>query len=170
MPKGIYNPKGLEHIARENNEIDDGDLNKQLAQKMIIPYYLTNRIRILNIVFNITLYSHHLNHLYSKLTIKPIYLEIEKVYVNNIVKEMPKIYARIINQYKYKYPVVFSARADKQDEDQQVLDEIELHITLSINKNSTESDSHNIDVRSQLEQIQDQESTVVDGDLIKLIR
>ena len=50
---------------------------------------------------------------------------------------------------------MFSTRFDKQDEDDQVLDEIELYINLSINRNLTESD---IDERSQLEQkIENQE-------------
>ena len=30
---------------------------------------------------------------------------------------MAAIYARLMNQYKYKYQTVFSARIDKQDED-----------------------------------------------------
>ena len=50
---------------------------------------------------------------------------------------------------------MFSTRFDKQDEDDQVLDEIELYINLSINRNLRESD---IDERSQLEQkIENQE-------------
>ena len=39
---------------------------------------------------------------------------------------MANIYARLTNQNKFKYQTVFSARIDKQDEDDQVLDEIEL--------------------------------------------
>ena len=56
------------------------------------------------------------------------------------------------------YQTVFSARFDKQDEDNQVLDETELLINLNINHNLTENDRENFDVRSPLEhQIQQQE-------------
>ena len=72
--------------------------------------------------------------------------------------ELPIIYARLINQYKFKHQTVFSARIDKQDEDNQVLDETELFIGLKINPNLTENDLDKIDVRSPLEhQIQQQE-------------
>ena len=53
---------------------------------------------------------------------------------------MSVIYARLINQYKFKYQCVFLARFDKQDEDNQLLDETELFINLKINHNLTESD------------------------------
>ena len=41
------------------------------------------------------------------------------------MKEISIIYARIKNQYKFKYQTVFSARFDEQDEDNQLLDETE---------------------------------------------
>ena len=64
---------------------------------------------------------------------------------------MAIVYARLINQYKFKYQTVFSARFDKQDEDNQVLDETELFINLNINHNLTQTDLDNIDVVSSLE-------------------
>ena len=71
---------------------------------------------------------------------------------------MSIIYARSINQYKFNYQTVFSARFDKQDEDSQVLAETELFINLNINHDLTENDLENFDVRSPLEhQIQQQE-------------
>ena len=42
---------------------------------------------------------------------------------------MANIYARLKNQNKFRYQIVFSARIDRQDEDDQVLDEIELSIS-----------------------------------------
>ena len=33
---------------------------------------------------------------------------IETRYINNILKEMATIYARLINQYKFKYHIIFS--------------------------------------------------------------
>ena len=36
------------------------------------------------------------------------------------MKELAVIYTRLINQYKFKYQTVFSARFDKQNEDNQL--------------------------------------------------
>ena len=84
---------------------------------------------------------------------------IEYRYINGIVKELSVIYARLINQYKFKYHTLFSASFYKVNEEDQRDNEIELYINLKINHNLTESDIDNIDVRSQLEhQIQIQET------------
>ena len=125
---------------------------------MINPYYFTDRS--LQVGFKINLDSHHINHLNSKLTITPNFKEfgIEVRYINKIMKELSIIYARLINQYKFKYQTVFSARFDKQNEDNQILDETELFINLNINHNLTQTDIDNIDIKSPLEhQIQQQE-------------
>ena len=110
--------------------------------------------------FKNNLDSHHNNHANSKLTITPNYPElgIEVRYINNILNELYIIYARLINQCKFKYHTLFSARFDKQDENDQLLDETELFINLNINHNLTETDINNIDIKSPLEhQIQQQE-------------
>ena len=84
---------------------------------------------------------------------------IEKRYINKILKELSVIYARLINQYKFKNHVLFSASFYKINEEDQRSDEIELFINLKINNNLTETDINNIDVKSQLEhQIQVQET------------
>ena len=71
---------------------------------------------------------------------------------------MSFIYARLLNQFKFKYHTLFSASFYKINEEDQRYNEIELYINLKINHNLTESDIDNIDVRSQLErQIQNQE-------------
>ena len=156
--KKIYNPKSLKQLARNNIKLDDKQLNKDLARKMINPYYFTDRN--LQVGFKIDLDSHHINHLNSKITITPNFKElgIEVRYINKILKELSIIYARLINQYKFRYQTIFSARFDKQNEDNQVLDETELFINLNINHNLTQSDLDNINVVSSLEhQIQQQE-------------
>ena len=110
--------------------------------------------------FKTNLDSHHINHANSKLTIKPTFPElvIGTRYTNKILKEMSINYGRLINEYKFKNQTVFSARFDKQDENNQLLDETELFIVLNINHNLTETDINNIDVKSPLEhQIQQQE-------------
>ena len=156
--KKIYNPKPLRELARDNIRLDDKQLNKKLAKKMINPYYFTDRN--LKVGFKIRLDSHNLHHANSKLTITPNHPEfgIEFRYINKVMKELSVIYARLINQYKFKYQTVFSARFDKQNEDGQLLDETELFIILNINHNLTQTDIDHIDVKSPLEyQIQQQE-------------
>ena len=145
-------------MARINIKLYDKQLNKELAKKMINPYYFTDRA--LKVGFKIILDSHHINHANSKLTIIPNYPEfgIEVRYIKKIIKELSIIYARLINQYKFRYQTVFSARFDKQNEDNQVLDETELFINLNINHNLTQTDTAYIDVKSPFEhQIQTQE-------------
>ena len=156
--KTIYNPKSLKQLARKNIKLDDKQLNKELARKMINPYYFTDRN--LQVGFKINLDSHNINHDNSKITIIPNHPEfgIKFRYIKKIMKELSVIYARLINQYKFKYQTVFSARFDKQNEDNQLLDETELFINLNINHNLTQTDLDNINVVSSLEhQIQEQE-------------
>ena len=94
-----------------------------------------------------------MSHANSKLTITPNFPEfgIEVRYINKILNEFFIIYARLIYQYKFKYQTVFSARFDKQNEDNQVLDETELFKNLKINHNLTKTDIDNIDIQSPLE-------------------
>ena len=110
--------------------------------------------------FKINLDSHNLHHTNSKLSIMPNFPEfgIELRYTNKIMKELAVIYARLINQYKFKYQIVFSARFDNQDEDNQVLDETELYISLNNNHDLTQSNLDKINIISPLEyQIQQQD-------------
>ena len=124
----IHNPRSLRQIARDNNILDDKQLNKELAKKMINPYFFTDRK--LKVGFKINLDSHNLHHTNSKLTITPNFPDfgIEIRYINGIMKELSVFYARLLNQYKFKYQTVFSAIFDKQDENGQLLDETELFI------------------------------------------
>ena len=94
----IYNPRSLKQLARDNIRLDDKQLNKELAKKMINPYYFPDRN--LKVGFKINLDSHNLHHANFKLTIIPNYLEfgIEVRYINKIMKELSIIYARSINQ------------------------------------------------------------------------
>ena len=154
----MYNPKPLKQLARNNIKLDDKQLNKELAKKMINPYYFSDRN--LQVAYKINLDSHHNNHINSKLTIKSNFENtgIEFRFINKIMKEMSIIYARLINQYKFRYQVVFLGRFDKQDEGGQLLDETELFINLNINQNLTQSDLDNINITFPLEnQIQKQE-------------
>ena len=162
--KNIYKPKSIKQIARENIRLDDKQLNKKkLAKKMLIPYYFTDKS--LKVGFKINLDSHHINHANSKLTITPKYPEfaIEVRCINIIMKELSIIYARLKNQYIFKYEVVFSAIFDKQDEDNQLLDETVLFIILSINHNLTQTDINNIAIKTSLEHQKQQQETKDSG-------
>ena len=142
----------MKRIARENIKLDDKQLNKEVAKGMKNPYYFTDRA--LKIGFHITPQSNHINHTRTKIIIKRNIPEfgIELRYFNKIVKELSVIFVRLLNQYKFKYQTVFSARYYKQDEDNQVLDEPEFFINLNINHNLTETDIDNIGNKSPLEQ------------------
>ena len=154
----IYNPKSLKQLARDNIRLDDRQLNAELARMMVNPYYFTDRALQVGLKNNLD--SHNIKHANSKLTIIPNYPEfgIEIRYINKIVKELSIIYARLINQYKFRYQIAFLARFDKQNEDNQVLDETDSFINLNINHNLTQTDLDKIDIKSPLEhQIQQQE-------------
>ena len=81
--------------------------HKELAKRMIIPYYSIDEN--LKIGFKINLESHYINHANSILTITPNFSEfgIEFRYINEIIKELSVIYARLISQYKFKYQTLF---------------------------------------------------------------
>ena len=150
----VYNPKTLKQLAREKIKLDD----KELAKMMINPYYFIDEN--LRNGFKINLESHNISLANSILTITPNFSEfgVELRYNNKIMKELSVIYARLINQYKFKYHTLFSASFYKINEEGQRYKEIELYINFKINHTLTESDIDNIDVRSQLEnQIQNQE-------------
>ena len=151
----VYNPKTLKQLAREKIKLDD----KEFAKIMINPYYFIDKN--LKTGFKIILESHNISHANSILTITPNFpdIGIELRYINKIIKELSVIYARLINQYKFKNHTLFSASFYKITEEDQRNNEIELYINLKINHNLTESDIDNIDIRSQLEhQIQIQET------------
>ena len=142
-------------MVKEKIKNDD----KELAKHMINPCFFIDRN--LKVRFELNLDSHNLHHANSKLTITLNLPEfgIEVRFIKKFTKELSFIYAILINQYEFKYQTVFSARFDKQDEDNQVLDETESIINLNIIHNLTETDIVNTDNKSPLEhQIQHQET------------
>ena len=58
--KKIYNPESLTQIARDNIRLDDMQLKKEPAEKMLNPNYFTDRK--LQVGFQINLDSHHNNN------------------------------------------------------------------------------------------------------------
>ena len=125
--------------------------DEELAKIMNNPFSFIDKN--LKIGFKINLESPNFSHANSILTIRSNFPDfgIEFRYINKIVKEFSVFYARLINQYKFKYHTLFSASFYKINEEDQRKNEIELYINLKINNNLTESDIDNIDIRSQLE-------------------
>ena len=77
---------------------------------------------------------------------------------------MANIYARLMNQYKFKCHIFSSASFYKFIEEDQISDEIEEFIHLNNNLNLTETDIDNINVKTQLEhQIQIKETKESDS-------
>ena len=66
---------------------------------------------------------------------------VEIFYINHIIKQLSNIYARLINQHKFRYQTVFLVVFDKQNE---------LFIDLNISHNLTQTDIDKIDVISPL--------------------
>ena len=128
----IGNPKPLKQIVREINKIDDKKPNRQRNKNMINPYYFTDRAS--QVEFYNILEDYHNNHANSMLAIQPKCLEVE---MRNALKktELVGIYARLINEFEFKYQTVFSGSFVKEDEDGLVLDEIELYICFVIHQN-----------------------------------
>ena len=62
---------------------------------------------------------------------------------------MATSYTRIINQYKFENPILFSASFFRINEEDQRNDEKELLINLNFNHNLTETDIGDVDVKYQ---------------------
>ena len=121
----VYNPITLKQIERSSFETDYKQVNNDSAEKMLNPFYLTDRA--LQVGLNINLDSHQINSATSKITNKLNYSEIgiEIRYIKKILEEMDTICARLRYHYKFNYQTVLSAKFDKQDEDGQMLHESE---------------------------------------------
>ena len=125
-----FNPKTIKQMARGKITLDD----KELAEHMINPYYFTDKNS--KIGFKINLQSPHIIHANSILTITPNFPDfgIEVRYTNKLIKELSVFYARLINQYRFKYHTFFSASFYKLSGDQKN-NEIEIFINLNFNHN-----------------------------------
>ena len=86
--KKIYNHRSLKQLARNNIRLNEKQLNKELAKKMINPYYFSDKN--LKVAYKNNLDSHHINHLNSKLTNTSNFENtgIEFRFFNKIMREM----------------------------------------------------------------------------------
>ena len=120
-------------------------LKMELPKKMIIPYYFT--VKTLVMALKITSDSHNISHSSSILIFTPSHINIgiDRTDVNNFLKEMATIYARITNQYKFKCHTLFSASFYKLNDGDQRVDETEIFNILNNIRILTESDTNNVD-------------------------
>ena len=94
-------------------------MTRKKPKKTFTPYYFADRD--LQIGFKLNLDSHNISHAHSILTITPKFPDfaIEFRYINKTFREMATIYARLINQYIFKYQISFSAsfyRVNREDQ------------------------------------------------------
>ena len=120
---------------------------------MINPYYFIEKN--LKIGFKNNLGSRKNIHAKSTLSVTPIYSDfgIETRYYNKILKEMAPIYARLKNQFKFKYHILVSASFYKINEENQRSDETEIITNLINDHKLTQPDINNIEVKSLLEHL-----------------
>ena len=95
------------HLEKSNikaKKVIDKETNKNIKRNNKIEYKFTDNI--LDTVYDITIDRHHKKDLNSQITITSkhdIIIGIEMYHINDIFKEMARIYAKFINQYKFKY-------------------------------------------------------------------
>ena len=72
-------------------------------------------------------------------------------HIDEIFKEMSHIYAKFINQYKFKYQLSFMALFYKYEEDGDTRKEAEMSINLNMTNNLTRSEIDNANIQWDLE-------------------
>ena len=98
IPGKNYNPESLKQIARENNK----EYETELAKRCLIHITSLMEQYKRDLIKN---YHHDI----SKLTNETNFLElgIETRFNNKLLKAITINYARLLNQYKFKYQTVF---------------------------------------------------------------
>ena len=132
--------------------IDKDDVKvSSIKRNNKIEYKFTDDI--LNKIYDITIDRHHKKDLNSQITItsKFDYTGIEMYYIDEIFKEMAHIYAKFINQYKFKYQLSFMLLFYKFEEDGDIRKEAEMAITLNMTNNLTQSEIDNINIQWNVE-------------------
>ena len=72
-------------------------------------------------------------------------------HINDIFKEMAHIYAKFINQYKFKYQLSFMLLFNKFEEDGDIRKEAEMVVNLSMVNNLTQSEIDNANIQWEVE-------------------
>ena len=135
----------------DKDNIKETNKNKNIKRNGKIEDKFTDNI--LNIAYDITVDSHHKKNLNSQITITSKFdtFGIEMYYIDKIFKEMSHIYAKFINQYKFKYQLSFMLLFYKLEEDGDIRKEAEMPITLNMTNNLTQSEIDNVNIQWNVE-------------------
>ena len=129
----------MKRVVKEVFKVSDTKVENQ--------YYFTDRK--LKIAYDINIDNHHDKHANSMITITSKFnnIGIDISHINKLMEEISHIYAKLINQYKFKYQLTFFVLFSKYGEDNEITSEVELLITLSISHNLTQSEIDNINIQ-----------------------
>ena len=135
----------------DKDNIKETNKNKNIKRNDKIEYKFTDII--LNIAYDITVDKHHKKNLNSQITITSKFdtFGIEMNFVDKIFREMSHIYAKFINQYKFKYQISFMLLFYKFEEDGDIRKEAEMTVNLNRTNNLTQSEIDNVDIQWDLE-------------------
>ena len=150
--------KPKKHLEKKEIEpkkiIDKNNIketNKNIKRNNKIKYKFTDEI--LNKIYDITVDSHHKKDLNSQITITSKFdnTGIEMYYIDKIFKEMAHLYAKYINQYKFKYQLSFMLLFNKFEEDGDIIREAELTVTLNMINNLTQTEIEDVNIQWDVE-------------------
>ena len=147
--------KSKKHLEKNNikpEKVIEKDNIKEAKKSNKIKYKFTDNI--LDIAYDITIDRQHKEDLNSQITITSKFdnlFGIEMYYINNLFKEMAHIYARFINQYKFKYQLSFMLLFNKFEEDGDIRKETEMVVNLNMVNNLTQSEIDNANIQWEVE-------------------
>ena len=131
----------------DKDNIKETNKNKNIKRNDKIEYKYTDKI--LNTIYDITVDRYHKKDLYSQITITSKFdtTGLEMNYINKIIKEMSHIYAKVINQYKFKRQLSFMVLFSKFEEDDDIRKEAEMSINLNMVNNLIQSEIDNVGIQ-----------------------
>ena len=129
----------MKRVVKEVFKVSDTKVENQ--------YYFTDRK--LKIAYDINIDNHHDKHANSMITITSKFnnIGIDISHINKLMEEISHIYAKLINQYKFKYQSTFLVLFNKYGEDNEITSEVQLPITLGITHNLTQTEIDNINIQ-----------------------
>ena len=148
----LKSKKHLEKNDIKPKKVINKDNIKEVKKNNKIKYKFSDNI--LDTAYDITVDRHHRKDLNSQITITSNFdnlFGIEMYHINDIFKEMAHIYARFINQYKFKYQLSFMLLFNKFEEDGDIRRETEMTIILSMVNNLTQSEIDNANIQWEVE-------------------
>ena len=135
----------------DKDDKKEANKNKNIKRDDKIEYKFSDNI--LHTAYDITVDKHHKKNLNLQITITSKFDDtgIEMNFVDEIFREMSHIYAKFINQYKFKYQLSFMLLFHKFEEDGDIRKEAEMPINLNMTNNLTQSEIENVNVQWDLE-------------------